>query len=96
VKLTEKHIIAAAALARLQITEQDMEKYLKEVEGVLKLAQKLWDLPVDGIVPTINPADLTNILREDLAEDSLGIDEALGNAPKAAKGYFQVPKVLEE
>ena len=84
-----------AALARIELSEQERGEFGSQLADVLKYVEKLEELNVDGVSPTAHPAPLTNVTRPDEVTPSIPTEEALKNAPAQAKDLFLVPKIVD-
>ena len=84
-----------ANLAKLQLTDDEIELYAEQLSEILEYAERLQALDTDAIPPTASVLPLRNVLRRDAAGPSLTRDEALANAADAADGQFRVEAVLE-
>jgi aspartyl-tRNA(Asn)/glutamyl-tRNA(Gln) amidotransferase subunit C len=85
-----------ARLARLALTDAELERMSLELSQILEHAEKIQELELDGVEPTRQPVPLRNVMREDRVTPSLSQDEALANAPAAEDGRFRVPRIIEE
>jgi aspartyl-tRNA(Asn)/glutamyl-tRNA(Gln) amidotransferase subunit C len=96
--VTRPEVEKIAKLAKLEFTDSEFEALTGELNSVLGYIDQLKELNVDGIAPleNLNEAIEESALRADERTESLPVDTALKNAPKAADGYFLVPKVLEQ
>lgn len=93
--LTLDDVRRLAELARLELTEDEMRALVKELNGILRYADRLQQLDTNGVEPTLHAVPLENVLREDCVRPSLPVDETLSNAPDRSGDYFRVPRVLE-
>ena len=85
-----------AKLARLDLTEEELERFTGQLAAVLEHAADVAALDTAGVPPTAHPLPLANVLREDEPRPSLDRDEVLAQAPKAEDGLFWVPRILGE
>jgi aspartyl-tRNA(Asn)/glutamyl-tRNA(Gln) amidotransferase subunit C len=87
-----------AKLARLVFTDGEYEQLTGELNNILGYIDQLKELDVSTVAPleNINESVEVNVVRPDIAGDCLPVEEALKNAPKAADGFFLVPKVIEQ
>ena len=93
-KITDEVVDHIAHLARLEF-EGDKKVTIKEdMERILSFMEKLHELDTENVEPLIFMSDEVNVLREDVAVDSLTQKQALSNAPKKDSDYFRIPKVL--
>jgi aspartyl-tRNA(Asn)/glutamyl-tRNA(Gln) amidotransferase subunit C len=93
--LTRQQVEHVANLAKLALTEKEIDLYRKQLSDILKYAAVLESLETDLIPPTASVLPLRNVVREDEAEAGLQQADALANAPSANEGYFQVKSILE-
>ena len=93
-KITDEVIEHIAHLARLEF-EGDKRVTIKEdMERIISFIEKLQELDTENVEPLIFMSDEVNVLREDVAVDTLTQEQALSNAPKKDSDYFRIPKVL--
>lgn len=83
-----------AELARLHLTEDELEQYTGQLDAILGYMEKLNALDTNQVLPTAHVIEMDNVVREDRVTPSLSVDEALANAPVRARGFFQVPRIL--
>ena len=87
-----------AKLAHLEITEAEVELYTPQMADIVKYIEQLNELDTENIEPMLGGLTIegaaTETVREDIAGGSLSQKVALGQAPSAVDGHFQVPKVL--
>ena len=84
-------------LALLDLTEEEKDKFSKQLTDLLRYFKKLNDLDTTDIKPMTHPIeDLKNIFREDTTWDSLTNDEALQNTTHKREGFFKAPRILKE
>jgi aspartyl-tRNA(Asn)/glutamyl-tRNA(Gln) amidotransferase subunit C len=81
-------------LARLKLSEEEKELYTQQFNDILEHFNKINELNTENVPPTFHTANLTNILRDDKSKPPLPVEEALRNAPKKRKNYFQAPRML--
>jgi aspartyl-tRNA(Asn)/glutamyl-tRNA(Gln) amidotransferase subunit C len=94
-KITRAEVEHVTRLARLALTESEVDLLTGQMDAILAYVDKLDELATDGIVPTAHAVPMNNAFREDTVRSSLGAEWALANAPAAAQGCFKVPKVIE-
>ncbi|MGY0694983.1 Asp-tRNA(Asn)/Glu-tRNA(Gln) amidotransferase subunit GatC [Virgibacillus sp. FSP13] len=87
-----KHV---ANLARLAITDEEAERFTKQLSSILEYAEQLNELDTTGVEPTTHVLDLKNVLRKDEPKDWITQEDALKNAPDKKGDYFRVPSILE-
>ena len=80
-----------ARLARLELTEEELERMASELSSILDHVDKISELDLDGVEPTTHVVALENVLRADEPRPSLPRERALESAPDAADGAFRVP-----
>lgn len=89
---TVRHI---ARLARLQMSDAEVEALVPELNNILGWVEQLGEVNTDGVEPLTAVIDQSLRLREDQVTDGDIRDEVLANAPEAQHGFFAVPKVIE-
>ncbi|MGZ0084334.1 Asp-tRNA(Asn)/Glu-tRNA(Gln) amidotransferase subunit GatC [Caldibacillus thermoamylovorans] len=87
-----KHV---ADLARLAITEEEAEMFTKQLDAIITFAEQLNELDTENVPPTSHVLDMRNVMREDIPEPGLPLEEVLKNAPDQQDGQFRVPAILE-
>ena len=89
---TVRHI---AKLARLQMSDAEVEALVPELNNILGWVEQLGEVDTNGIEPLATVIDQKLRLREDVIDDGNVRDKVLANAPDAQHGFFAVPKVIE-
>ena len=84
-----------AHLARLEFNETKEQEMLSDLNKILNWMDKLNELNTDHVEPLIHMTEEVNVMREDLAQNTVTHEEALRNAPKKDSDYIRVPKVME-
>ena len=93
--LSHEQVEHIADLAKLGLTEEEIERFREQLSAILDYAAMLNRLDTAAIPPTASVLDLRNVMRMDEARPALSQADALANAPSAEEGYFQVKAVLE-
>ncbi|AFV02435.1 Aspartyl-tRNA(Asn) amidotransferase subunit C [Dehalobacter sp. UNSWDHB] len=93
-KLSREEVEHVALLARLQLSEEEVELYTEQLNSILGYAEMLQKLNTDQVSPTAHAVQLVNILREDEVRPSMSRDKILMNAPDEEDGFFRVPKIV--
>ena len=84
-----------AHLARLEFNETKEQEMLSDLNKILNWMDKLNELNTDHVEPLIHMTEEVNVMREDVAKNTVTHEEGLRNAPKKDSDYFRVPKVME-
>ncbi len=85
-----------ARLARLALSEDEVEALRGQLSDILAYAEKVSEVATSDVPPTSHPYPLRNVWRDDEPHDSLPPDEILAPAPDAEDGRFRVPRILED
>jgi aspartyl-tRNA(Asn)/glutamyl-tRNA(Gln) amidotransferase subunit C len=99
VKITEPEVRRVAELANLALTEQEIVRMTKDMDGILAYMDQLGELDTSNVEPmsqVLYDAEETATLRPDVERKPLGNADALANAPVSGQGYFKVPRVIEK
>jgi aspartyl-tRNA(Asn)/glutamyl-tRNA(Gln) amidotransferase subunit C len=78
-------------LARLELTEAELEKMADELSGILDHVERMNELDLDGVEPTTHVVQLVNVLRADTPRPSWPREKILEPAPDPDEGAFRVP-----
>jgi aspartyl-tRNA(Asn)/glutamyl-tRNA(Gln) amidotransferase subunit C len=84
-------VLHVARLARLELTNEEVERMAGELSGILEHVERINELELDGVEPTTHVIALENVLRPDEPRPSWSSDEMLERAPDPASGAFRVP-----
>lgn len=84
-------VLHVARLARLALTDEEVERLGAQLNAILEAVGKVAELDLDDVEPTAHPLDVVNAWAEDDPRPSLPVDEALANAPDREEGFFKVP-----
>lgn len=96
--LSEKDVRYVAELAHLELTGEEVRKFLPQLDSILSYVQKLNELDTTQVEPmaqVIAPGAENPSLRTDAARKTFSPDTATANAPEPCGGYFKVPRVIE-
>lgn len=94
--LTIDEVRHVAELARLHLTEEELERYAQQLSAILDYAERLQEVDTSNVPPTPYVLPLQNVMAEDIPQPSLPNEVALANAPDQADGFFRVRAVFEE
>lgn len=97
-RLTEKDVRYVAALANLNLTDEEIAHMLHDLDGILGQMDALAGIDTEGVAPmaqVLFGAEENATLREDAVRTPLDNELALQNAPVSGGGYFKVPRVIE-
>jgi aspartyl-tRNA(Asn)/glutamyl-tRNA(Gln) amidotransferase subunit C len=89
--LDREQVLHVARLARLSLTDDEVETMARELSGVLDHIEKIRELDLADVEPTSHVVDVVNALRPDVPVPSLPVEVALSQAPDPVAGGFGVP-----
>lgn len=89
-------IAKVARLARIALSDEDLERYGTQLGDILEHAERIQRLQTEGVEPTAHPLPMVNAFRSDEVVPCLDRDEVLAGAPDTENGYFRVPRILDE
>jgi aspartyl-tRNA(Asn)/glutamyl-tRNA(Gln) amidotransferase subunit C len=95
-QITREDVAHVARLARLQLSEAELDTFTGQLAKVLDHARDVEALDVGDVPPTAHPYPLQNVLRPDERRPTLDREAALAGAPAIEDGQFRVPPVLGE
>ncbi len=93
-QISKEEILHIADLADLNIKDEEIDKYILNLQDILNFANIVNNAPVDGLTETIGANDNYNVFRKDeiiVFEDT---ESLLQNAPEKERGMFKIPKVI--
>ena len=89
--ISRKEVVYVARLARLALTEEELDRFAGQLDAILEAVGKVAELDLSGVEPTLHPLALSNVWAEDEPRPCLSVEEALANAPAPEDGAFRVP-----
>jgi aspartyl-tRNA(Asn)/glutamyl-tRNA(Gln) amidotransferase subunit C len=84
-----------ARLARLALTEEERDRFGRQLALILEHAAKVGEVAAADVPPTSHPVPRSNVYRPDQPEPTLSQEEALSTAPEVEGGRFKVPRIVE-
>jgi aspartyl-tRNA(Asn)/glutamyl-tRNA(Gln) amidotransferase subunit C len=93
--LTLQDVEKIAALARLELSQEEKETYREQLSAILEYAARLNLLDIEGVPPTTSAVALQNVMRKDVVEPSLSVENVLFNAPETFQNHFLIQAVLD-
>ena len=94
-KLSRDEVLHIARLARLGLTENELDKFREQLSNILENFEILQQVDTTNVPPTAQAIPLQNVFREDEVAASLPQNEVLANAPRREGDFFRVLAVLE-
>lgn len=94
--IEREQVLHVAKLARLRLADDEIERMVGELSGVLKHVDRIEELDLDDVEPTSHVVELENVLRADEPRPSWPRDAVLEQAPDPAEGAFRVPSPQAE
>jgi aspartyl-tRNA(Asn)/glutamyl-tRNA(Gln) amidotransferase subunit C len=89
--ISRDEVLHVARLARLELSDDELDRFAGQLSAILEAVGKVAELDLEDVEPTSHPLDLVNVWAEDEPRPSLGVDEALANAPDRENDSFRVP-----
>jgi len=94
-RIDKEQVKHVAHLARLHVSEEEADRFTKQLDDIISMAEQLNELDTEGVEPTTHVLDLKNVMRKDEPKKWITQDEALKNAPEKQDGQIRVPSILE-
>lgn len=95
-RIDAEQVRKVAQLARLQLSESEIEEFTGQLGAILRYVEKMNELDTTGVEPLAHCLPIRNVFRADEVRPSLGVDRALANAPERDGSFFKVPKILDD
>ncbi|MCX8007652.1 MAG: Asp-tRNA(Asn)/Glu-tRNA(Gln) amidotransferase subunit GatC [Coriobacteriia bacterium] len=92
--ISEHDVRHVALLARLALTNEQVQHLARELSSILDHIGEIQALDLDGVEPTSHPFPVRNVMRRDEVRPGLSRDLALKNAPEARDGAFVIPRIV--
>jgi aspartyl-tRNA(Asn)/glutamyl-tRNA(Gln) amidotransferase subunit C len=89
--ISREEVLHVASLARLELTEDEVERFTEQLGAILEAVGKVSELDLRDVEPLSHPLDLVNVWADDEPRPSLPVDDALDNAPESEDSHFRVP-----
>lgn len=93
--ISRDEVTYIAGLARLTLTDAEIELYAQQLSDILGYIEQLNELDVDNVEPMSHVLDIINVMREDKNLPSLSREEVMANAPDHDGEHFKVPRVVK-
>ncbi|HKI66627.1 MAG TPA: Asp-tRNA(Asn)/Glu-tRNA(Gln) amidotransferase subunit GatC [Solirubrobacterales bacterium] len=94
--IEREQVLHVAKLARLRLSDAELEKMAGELSGILQHVDRIGELDLDDVAPTSHVVELENVLRPDEPRPSWPREDVLRQAPDPAEGAFRVPSPQAE
>lgn len=94
-KLTKDDIESVAYLSRLELSEEEKDKFTGHINRLLEHFERLQQLDTEDVEPTSHVIPVYNVFRKDESRPSLPAEEVVSNGPQVAESCFVVPRVVE-
>ncbi len=95
-KIDKQQVRKVAKLARLDLTEAEIEEFTGQLGAILEYVEKMNELDTATVEPLAHCLPIHNVFRADEVRESLGTEQTLANAPQRDGPFFKVPKILED
>ncbi|MXV35884.1 MULTISPECIES: Asp-tRNA(Asn)/Glu-tRNA(Gln) amidotransferase subunit GatC [unclassified Saccharibacter] len=93
--LDAKKVARIARLARIGLSDDEVQTYQKDMEGIIGWVEQLNEVDITDVPPMVGTGLATARLRDDIVTDGERRDDVLSNAPEREGLFFTVPKVVE-
>ena len=91
--ITVKDVEHVAKLARLELTEEEKEKFTRQLGDVLKYVDQMNEVDTSNVEPLSHPIEFVNVMRDDVIHYEQTKEQLMANAPDEENGFFKVPKI---
>lgn len=95
-KISAEEIKKIALLSRLEIKEDQIDSVGKQLNDILSYMDLMSQVDIADVKPTAHAVSMSNVMRDDVPQESISNEKALLNAPEPENGYFKVPKVIQD
>ena len=96
VRISRAEVQKVAKLARLELSEAEIEQFTGQLGSILQYVEKMNELDTGAVEPLAHCLPVNNVSRADEVKESLGTQKTLANAPERDGEFFRVPRILDE
>jgi aspartyl-tRNA(Asn)/glutamyl-tRNA(Gln) amidotransferase subunit C len=89
--ISRDEVLHVAGLARLALTDEEVERFQEQLSAILEAVGKVSELDLSDVEPTSHPLEVSNVWAADEPHECLSVEEALQNAPDREDDFFRVP-----
>ena len=89
--ITREEVLHVAKLARLELTDDEVERFREQLSAILEAVSKVSELDLEDVLPTAHPLEIANAWAEDVPRPCLSLDEVFANAPDRVEDHFGSP-----
>jgi aspartyl-tRNA(Asn)/glutamyl-tRNA(Gln) amidotransferase subunit C len=89
--ITREEVLHVARLARLELSEDEVERFRGQLSAILDAVSKVSELDLSDVPPTSHPLELSNVWADDEPRPCLPLDDVFANAPDRDEDYFRTP-----
>jgi aspartyl-tRNA(Asn)/glutamyl-tRNA(Gln) amidotransferase subunit C len=89
--ITREEVLHVARLARLELSDDDVERFREQLSAILDAVSKVSELELADVPPTAHPLEIANEWDEDEPHDCLPVDDVFANAPDRDQDFFRTP-----
>lgn len=93
--ISRDEVTYIAGLARLTLTDEEIDLYAQQLSDILGYIEQLNELDVENVEPMSHVLDIINVMREDKHLPSLSREDVMANAPDHDGEHFKVPRVVK-
>lgn len=94
--LSREDVAHVAMLARIQLEDAELDRLAGQLDQIVDWVSQVGEVASADVPPMSHPMPLANVTRPDEVRPSLGVEQALANAPHAEEDRFGVPRILDE
>ena len=95
-KLSREEVLHIARLARVGVTDEDVDRLSEQLSNILENFEALQQVDTENVLPTAQSIILQNVTRDDSVIPSMSPEDVLANAPRQEQDHFKIKAVLEE
>lgn len=92
--ITKEELIHVSEVARLKLTDAEIELFTKQVSAILDWFKELSEIDTKDVAPSFHPLETVNITRDDIIEKGFTKDEAFSNTENKEAGFYKAPRIV--
>lgn len=94
--ISKEDIKHVATLAKLEFTDEELEKFTAQMDDIIDMADQLGEVDVQNVAPTTQVVAEKNVFREDVIVKGESRDDLFKNVPESQDGFIKVPTIIDK
>lgn len=93
-EVTKEDILSMADVAKIELKDEEISRYAESISDIITRAEDLKNMDLADVEPATHPLEIYDVVREDVPDNQVPLEEALLNSESTEEGQFKVPKMI--